>query len=704
MELAKVNTGHGNPDTKASKYQPMKSKVTVTPARQNRSPDCPTKTAGHWRPVTAEPDLTHHPRITSASADRTTVRRTRKDYSGRKRRGRMGIILLPPPLPPAWTQRLLHVTSRKKTSREMQMEKGLLREGPGPRFSSTLVVGGTRGSPPPIHPPPLPATRGCLEGESADVTQPQQTRQWPLVAAPLTEQSPALSRSTKLWNLALFLIGYYFALRDIPHWLCDGTTSRRSRKATAVHVHRPPSPGKDTRPRAAHGTARGDPANSIRNVGVRQLTVVCSCCAVLLMGLMAEEEKNGRGKGGGGATHLTRSASSPPVEERLNSSLLETKVETCSLPLTDTPGAATQIAIPSCRDQKNASQGKSLFAESINTARAKTKLPSPEVLSSDHRQRAYLALGCSNSQLRLFVRQLRLRVKQRVRENARWRERKLDRGWKRQWPEKKAKRGPYNEKKKKRETHGELPLTREFSDEQSTNYFRFNREQLKGVRDIIKDEIDAVECNATKPSGTEEKPAVFLRHSIQQEISLFRLIVTKFEYPMLASVDCTNMESGPNLKSCCQTGCLNDDMMNHGRHAPVSGRLAERSVATTKTSFAGFPAVISVALGLLGGVCLEALNASLHFFAICLCYRNQASMPVAARNNIIISTAFIKEKYQKRNRLMRKYPLTDWLHNTVRRTLLLTGYHSQRKNPYCLRCRIAKTRKIIGFIRQHAIR
>ncbi|KAJ8887697.1 hypothetical protein PR048_013915 [Dryococelus australis] len=54
------------------------------------------------------------------------------------------------------------------------------------------------------------------------------------------------------------------------------------------------------------------------------------------------------------------------------------------------------------------------------------------------------------------------------------------------------------------------------------------------------------------------------------------------------------------------------------------------SVTTTEASFAAFPAVVSGALGLPGRVCLEALKASLHFFATCLCYRNQASTRVAA--------------------------------------------------------------------------
>ncbi|KAJ8886319.1 hypothetical protein PR048_012530 [Dryococelus australis] len=70
-------------------------------------------------------------------------------------------------------------------------------------------------------------------------------------------------------------------------------------------------------------------------------------------------------------------------------------------------------------------------------------------------------------------------------------------------------------------------------------------------------------------------------------------------------------------------------------------RLVQPAVTTTKTSFTAIPAAIFGALGLPGGVCLEALKASLHFFAICLCYRNQVvAMLVAARNNYHLSPLF----------------------------------------------------------------
>lgn len=64
---------------------------------------------------------------------------------------------------------------------------------------------------------------------------------------------------------------------------------------------------------------------------------------------------------------------------------------------------------------------------------------------------------------------------------------------------------------KKRKTHGEFALTKEFSDEKFTNYFRLNRDQFKEVHEIIKKEIDAEGCNATRPIKTEEKLAVCLR-------------------------------------------------------------------------------------------------------------------------------------------------------------------------------------------------
>ncbi|KAJ8869218.1 hypothetical protein PR048_030790 [Dryococelus australis] len=59
----------------------------------------------------------------------------------------------------------------------------------------------------------------------------------------------------------------------------------------------------------------------------------------------------------------------------------------------------------------------------------------------------------------------------------------------------------------------------------------------------------------------------------------------------------------------------------------ISGRLAGAVSGLLRP-----PAVISGALGLPGGVCLQALKTSFHFFGICLCYGNQAaSMPVAAQ-------------------------------------------------------------------------
>ncbi|KAJ8874019.1 hypothetical protein PR048_024859 [Dryococelus australis] len=74
-----------------------------------------------------------------------------------------------------------------------------------------------------------------------------------------------------------------------------------------------------------------------------------------------------------------------------------------------------------------------------------------------------------------------------------------------------------------------------------------------------------------------------------------------------------------------------------GRHATppsLDVLLAQCHDDKKKASFAAFPDVIFGTLGLPGGVCLEALKASFHFFAICLCYGNQAIMPVAARNNL----------------------------------------------------------------------
>ena len=72
----------------------------------------------------------------------------------------------------------------------------------------------------------------------------------------------------------------------------------------------------------------------------------------------------------------------------------------------------------------------------------------------------------------------------------------------------KAKRSEYM---KKRVSHGEFVLTKEFDNDKFTTYFRLNREQFQEVHELIKNEIDREGCNATRPIGTEEKLAVFLR-------------------------------------------------------------------------------------------------------------------------------------------------------------------------------------------------
>lgn len=64
---------------------------------------------------------------------------------------------------------------------------------------------------------------------------------------------------------------------------------------------------------------------------------------------------------------------------------------------------------------------------------------------------------------------------------------------------------------KKRRTHGEFILTKEFTDEAFKNYIRLTRDQFKEVHEILKEEIDAEGCNATWRIGIEEKLAVFLR-------------------------------------------------------------------------------------------------------------------------------------------------------------------------------------------------
>ncbi|KAG5875767.1 hypothetical protein JTB14_022476 [Gonioctena quinquepunctata] len=78
-----------------------------------------------------------------------------------------------------------------------------------------------------------------------------------------------------------------------------------------------------------------------------------------------------------------------------------------------------------------------------------------------------------------------------------------------QMANKKSVRSLYMEK---RNTHEEFALTKEFSNGKFTNYFRLNRDQFKEVHEIIKKEIDAEGCNATRPIRTEEKLAVFLRY------------------------------------------------------------------------------------------------------------------------------------------------------------------------------------------------
>lgn len=65
---------------------------------------------------------------------------------------------------------------------------------------------------------------------------------------------------------------------------------------------------------------------------------------------------------------------------------------------------------------------------------------------------------------------------------------------------------------KRRLSHGEFDLTKEFEDEKFTNYFRLNRDQFQEVHGLIKNEIDREGCNATRPIGTEEKLAVFLTY------------------------------------------------------------------------------------------------------------------------------------------------------------------------------------------------
>ncbi|GLG96943.1 uncharacterized protein GBIM_03812 [Gryllus bimaculatus] len=75
--------------------------------------------------------------------------------------------------------------------------------------------------------------------------------------------------------------------------------------------------------------------------------------------------------------------------------------------------------------------------------------------------------------------------------------------------EQKGERSDYT---KKRETHGEFALTKEFDDDKFQNYFRLNRVQFKEVHDLIQNEICREGCNASRPIGTEEKLAVFLKY------------------------------------------------------------------------------------------------------------------------------------------------------------------------------------------------
>ncbi len=64
---------------------------------------------------------------------------------------------------------------------------------------------------------------------------------------------------------------------------------------------------------------------------------------------------------------------------------------------------------------------------------------------------------------------------------------------------------------KTRKTHGEFILKDEFSDEKHKNYYRATREQFSELHGLIKEAIEAEGCNASRPIGTEEKLAVFLR-------------------------------------------------------------------------------------------------------------------------------------------------------------------------------------------------
>lgn len=48
---------------------------------------------------------------------------------------------------------------------------------------------------------------------------------------------------------------------------------------------------------------------------------------------------------------------------------------------------------------------------------------------------------------------------------------------------------------KKRQSHGEFILTKEFDDEKFTNYFILNRKQFKEVHDFIRNDIEREGCH-----------------------------------------------------------------------------------------------------------------------------------------------------------------------------------------------------------------
>ncbi|XP_050312544.1 uncharacterized protein LOC126747785 [Anthonomus grandis grandis] len=71
---------------------------------------------------------------------------------------------------------------------------------------------------------------------------------------------------------------------------------------------------------------------------------------------------------------------------------------------------------------------------------------------------------------------------------------------------------PKSDYLKKRKTHGEFVLQKELSEEKYKNYYRVTRAQFAEIHGFIKEDIEAEGCNASKPIGTEEKLAVFLRY------------------------------------------------------------------------------------------------------------------------------------------------------------------------------------------------